>query len=632
MQFFLWIKKGIFTSLYVSFVVCAFYACASLGTPGGGAYDDDPPKFVRSNPAPNSIQFAGNKISLRFDEFISIDRPSQTVIITPPQKRAPVIRALGRGITVELRDSLIRNTTYTLDFTNGIVDLNERNPLEGFTFAFSTGDMIDSLVISGLLLNAENLEPMPNIMVGIHSDLSDTAFTTLPFLRTSQTNQAGRFWIRNVAPGTYRIFALNDLNRNFKFDQPGEAIAFDETLIVPAFEPAVRMDTIWKDSLTVDSIKEIYYTRFIPDNIFLQLFKEDFDIQYLSKVERTAPHQFVMNFNSDKGIPPTIQSLNYEGKDWYLLEQSSDKKSLTYWITDSTFIRKDTIKIEVNYPAHDTLSNLVSKTDTFNLVLRGSVAQKKDEDKIEFMTIDISPMGTIDVFQSIQFAFSDPVASVDVNKIIFEQKIDTLWEKRNVSLLQDTLNPRIFHLDYELSYGQEYQITIDSASIFSIYNRWNDSTNVKFKVRDENEYGHLYVMITGHEGPGLGQLLDGSDRVVRESVLNKGELVFENIKPGKYFLRYIDDKNGNSRWDTGNFRERRQAEQVYYYPGFFDIKRYMEWEQTWNVTELPIEKQKPLEITRNRPVVRQTRRERENQRNANTTRQSNTRISGMSPF
>ena len=627
MQFFRLIRNIIFFSVYLLFAVCAFYACGSIGNPSGGDYDIEPPKFIDSKPAPNSINFTGNKIELVFDEFISIEKQMEKVIITPPQLKAPVIRAVGRKISVELKDSLIPNTTYTLDFTDGIVDNNEKNAIDGFTFAFSTGDIIDTLVISGILLNAENLEPMKNIMVGLHTDLADSAFTSLPFIRTSQTNDRGRFWIRNVAPGTYRLFALNDMNRDFKFDQPSEEIAFDTTLIVPDFEPAVRQDTIWQDSLTVDTIKEIHYNRFTPDDITLFLFKEAFDLQYFSKSERINDRQFTLTFNSGEALPPQLRLQDEEPEnDWYTLEYSPDNNSLIYWITDSLVFKRDTLKMEMNYMADDSLNNLVSMTDTLQLYLRKKEATppKKEEEKRDILDVKITPSGTMDVFDTLKITFSEPIFPLDENCIILEQKVDTLWEKQDFTIMQDSLNPRIFYLGNKWPYSQEYQITIDSAAIYSVYNKWNDSINVKFKTPPEEEYGHLYIKIEGIEGAGFGQLLDGSEKVVKESLLQEGELVFENIKPGKYYLRYIEDFNENGKWDVGNYAEKRQAERVYYFHSFFDIRKFSEIEHTWNINEVAVEKQKPLEITKNKPVEKkQPKRDEQNtNQNGNSTNRS----------
>ena len=146
----------------------------------------------------------------------------------------PVIRSAGKKAVIELKDTLKPNTTYTIDFTNSISDNNEKNVFENFSFAFSTGDIIDTLEVSGVLLNAENLEPMPGITIGLHNNLEDSAFVKLPFVRTSRTNDKGQFTIRNITPGTYHIFALNDVNRDYKFDQPGEDIAFLDSVIVPS--------------------------------------------------------------------------------------------------------------------------------------------------------------------------------------------------------------------------------------------------------------------------------------------------------------------------------------------------------------------------------------------------------------
>ncbi|MDR0799136.1 MAG: Ig-like domain-containing protein [Dysgonamonadaceae bacterium] len=593
-------------------ILCGFYACASIGSPSGGAYDLTPPQMIASKPEPNTIRFTGHKIELLFDEYISLEKPSEKVIITPPQQQAPVIKAIGRKITVELKDSLLPNTTYTFDFTDAIVDNNEKNAIEGFTYAFSTGDVVDSLIVSGILLNAENLEPMPNIMVGLHVNLDDSAFTSLPFLRTSRTNDRGRFWIRNVSPGTYHVFALNDQNRNYRFDQPEEAIAFDDSLIIPSFEPAVRADTIWKDSLTVDSIRTVHYNRFTPDDVTLFLFTEDFQLQYFTKSERVNEKQFSLHFNSSQGLPPKLRLLDADApENWVIPERAPDLKSLTYWIVDSTVYQRDTLKIEMNYLATDSLHSLSSRTDTLQLTLKKKAPPKKDA-KPEFLTIQVTPSGMIDVFDTLKITFSEPVLSFPDEWIRFEHKVDTLWKKQDFPLMQDSLNPQLWRVDHKWTYGQEYRLTVDSAALQSIYGKTNNELSLKFKTQIEEEYGNLYVAIEGINGKGFGELLNSSDKVVRISQLIDGELIFEDLKPAKYYLRYIDDTNGNGHWDTGNYTEKYPPERVYYYHGFFEIRKYSDIEQTWNVTEVPVEKQKPVDITKNKPVVKKPKRDEQN--------------------
>ena len=623
-SFSLWKGVGGGLLLFLFFFPLLFPSCASMGTPSGGDYDSIPPVFLRSKPEPNSIRFTGNKIELFFDEYINLESPSEKVIITPPQNKMPVIRALGKKVMIELKDSLIDNTTYTFDFTNGIADNNEKNAIEGFTFAFSTGDVIDSLIVSGIVLNAENLEPMPNIMVGLHSNLEDSAFTTLPFLRTSMTNDRGKFWIRNVAPGTYRIYALNDQNRNYKFDQVTEDIAFCDSLITPDFIPAIRMDTIRRDSLTIDTIKAINYNRFIPDDIVLYLFKETEERQYLSKIERPMDRQLVFQFNSTQGLPPTLHLLDDNpSSDWFIPEYSDDKKNITYWITDSLIYKQDTIRVEANYLITDSLYNLNPVTDTLRFVWRNREAPKKNnkkelETKTEFLKIDWTAKNMMDVFDTLKITFSEPVIDFDSTKIQIQQKVDTLWEDRKFPIVRDTLNPRVFYVEHEWPYEHEYRISIDSAAVYSIYGKWNDSIGTKFKFYSEKDYGNLYVKIIGSEGPGLGELIDNSERLIRSSALIDGELVFEDLKPGNYFLRYIEDLNENGKWDTGNYAENQQPERVYYFPSALTINKYGSHEQDWDINQVPIDKQKPVEITKNKPVVKQPRRN--DQKNQNSGR------------
>ena len=640
----MYLMKTVFSFLLLFvFLLMLVVACASPGTPNGGDYDVTPPKFLGSNPAPNTTNFTGNKIELFFDEYIVLEKPNEIVITTPPQMQAPIIKGVGRKISVELKDSLINDVTYTFDFTNGITDNNERNVLEGFTFAFSTGEIIDSLVVSGMLLNAENLEPMPGIMVGLHKNPEDSAFTTIPFNRTSKTNEIGQFWIRNIAPGEYHLFALEDINRDYKYNFPTEGIAFEDSLIIPSFVPDIRMDTVWVDSLTIDTIHTIHYNRFIPDDVVLYYFTDNFTPQYFSKSERVSDRQFILHFGADIDIPPSLYLLQDSNSQkeyldpWFMPEYAPDNKSITYWITDSALYQQDTLQIELDYMAHDSLRNLVAHTDTISLNLRrrsASDKKKEGELKIELLDIKLDPTNTIDVFDTVKITLGEPLWGLDITKLKFQQKIDTLWEDCSFPILQDTLNPRLYYIQNQWDFGQEFQLTIDSAEIFSIYDKWNDSIYFKWKVRALEEYGDLYVKIVGNEFSGFGQLLDASERVVRSSFLFDNELIFENLKPGKYYLRYIDDRNENGKWDPGNYEEKRQPEKVYYFESLFEIGKLVSFDHTWNIKTIPRTKQKPLEIIKNKPKEKKpNRNEQRNQQNKNqqstNQRSSNQQGSGF---
>ena len=192
--------------IVVVWLVCAvLFSCANMSRPTGGPKDETPPVYIKSNPLPNECNFNNKRIEIEFDEIVQVDKPSEKVIISPPQLSMPKIQAQGRKVRVELQDSLLPNTTYTIDFGDAIVDNNEKNALQGFSISFSTGAERDSLQVSGILLNAADLEPITGMMVGLYSNLDDSAFTTLPLERVTTSDARGHFVIRNLKPIPYRI-------------------------------------------------------------------------------------------------------------------------------------------------------------------------------------------------------------------------------------------------------------------------------------------------------------------------------------------------------------------------------------------------------------------------------------------
>ena len=310
----------IFLSLLLLLMV---HSCANIAAPTGGLYDVDPPVVKGSTPEFNALNVTPQRVEIEFDENIKIESPTEKVIITPPQKNMPIIRSIGRRAVVELKDELLPNTTYTIDFTDAIVDNNEGNPLENFMFSFSTGDQLDTLSIAGKVLNAEDLEPVTGMYVGIHSNFDDTVFTNVPFERISRTDSRGTFIVRGMAPGRYRVFALGDLNRDYKYDNPMEAIAFLDSIVIPSTMPATRQDTIFVDSATVDTIIDVKYTRFLPDDLVLNSFLSGFQRQYLQSHSRPLENRLNIYFAAPTDAPSfSLIEPNVEGDDWYVSERS----------------------------------------------------------------------------------------------------------------------------------------------------------------------------------------------------------------------------------------------------------------------------------------------------------------------
>ena len=449
-------------------VIAGFYACASTGNPDGGPYDETPPKFVRSLPAPNATNVQRKKVSIEFDEFIKLENPSEKVIISPPQIISPEVKAVGKRVQVTFEDSLKQNATYTIDFGDAIVDNNEGNPLGQFTYAFSTGSTIDTMEVSGTVLNAEDLEPIKGIQVGLHSNLNDTAFTRLPFDRISRTDSRGKFTIRGIAPGSYRIYALKDGNQNFLFDSKSEAIAWMDSLIVPSSTGAVRQDTVWSaiDTTKIDTILTVHYTRFLPDDLLLRAFKEENDFQYLAKSERPKTNQFGLYFSARADSLPTLKGLNFDERDAFVIEPNLHNDSILYWVKDTTLAERDTLSFQLTYLATDTLGQRTARTDTLNLINKvprerrlalleeERKKQEKENKKKQkkgdtltvappkFLAMTVDAPSALDLGKNIVLRFEEPLARIDTTALHMAVKADSVWKDLPFLFQADSLAHR----------------------------------------------------------------------------------------------------------------------------------------------------------------------------------------------
>ena len=620
-------KRLIRKVLAVVTVIAALYSCASIGRPDGGPLDETPPRFIGSTPAAGALNNTKTKVSLSFDEFIKLEKANEKVVISPPQVQQPEIKASGKKISVNLLDSLKPNTTYTIDFSDAIVDNNEGNPLGNFAFTFSTGSAIDTMEVSGTLLEASNLEPVKGMLVGMHSNLSDTAFTKLPFDRVARTDSRGHFTIRGVAPGKYRIFGLMDADQNFAFSQKSEALAFNESLVIPRWEERIRQDTTWVDSLTIDTVVERKYTYYLPDNVILRSFKEDLFSQYLVKNERLTPEKFTLYFAAKADTLPVLKGLNFDERDAFIIEKNLTNDTIHYWVKDSLLYKQDTLSLSLNYLYTDTLNQLVPRTDTLNLVAK-TVKKAVDEPKkkkkkkgeeeepepTKFLHVSTYIPSTMDVYDYISLSFDEPIASFDSAAIHLKQKVDTLWEDIPFTFEQDSLQLRKYNLYYEWEPTREYEFSVDSTAFHGIYGLFTDKIKQNIKVRSLEEYGAIYFNVSGCDSIAFVELLDTQDKVVRKVPVVNGQADFYFLNPGKYCARLINDTNGNGVWDSGEYETKRQPEMVYYYPQILEPKANWEVEQTWDVKALPLDKQKPDELKKQKPDEDKKKKDRNNNR------------------
>jgi hypothetical protein len=588
-------------------------ACASTGTPTGGPKDETPPKLLKTVPLENQLNYKKKRVEIYFDELISIENSSEKVLVSPPQKLAPSIKTSSNKAVVVLLDSLLLNTTYTIDFTDAIVDYNEKNKYGDYAFSFSTGDYIDSLRVSGIVIDASNLNPVSGILVGTYTNLNDSSFRQHAFECVSRTSQNGHFCVKGMKLAPFHVYALGDKNRDYKFDQPGESIAFCDSISTPWTEPCLKRDTIWKDSTTIDTILVKTVTCYKPDDIILRYFTEDFGRQYLAKKERSPRNKINLSFGYKSETLPKLTLLNSPVKDWCLLEKNPTNDTLSYWITDTLVSNMDTLQFQIDYYKSDSLNKLIPWTDTLKLISRSFKpklqTEKKPEKKPEKKQKDIPKkeavvpfavkselQGTMDVFCKPRFQWEAPVKSVQGRPWHLYIKKDTLWFDTPFVFEKDTTVLRDYLLSAKWEFDTEYKFELDSGMIAGIYGTTNKAYTQSFKIKAEEEYSRLTVSLFGLELPAFAELMNKSDNVVRRVKVEKDVADFKFLSPGSYYVRVVEDRNDNFKWDTGNYALKLQPENVYYNPREFSLRANWDVEESWNVHEYPLLEQKPAAL------------------------------------
>lgn len=617
----------------------ALAACASLGRPDGGPRDVTPPRYVSSNPIPGSLNFNGNKVSIFFDENVELDNPNEKAAISPTQKEMPTFFANGHRVDVTFRDSMLPDMTYTIDLADAVKDLNEGNILDGFAIDFSTGDSIDTLQISGMVLEARNLEPAQGMLVGVYRSDADSCISTRRFERIARTNQLGEFTVRNLSPGEYQIFALKDNNRDLFWDRT-EDVAFCSTLISPRVESVEVTDTIARDSILGDSIATRLQTKFLPDNLLLTWFNEEYKALYLVDYKRPARNIIELTMAAPVDTLPqlTIIALGADSTyrtpmtDVALLTHSATNDTLRFWLRDSMVIKADTMLIETRYKRVDSLDNIVWGTDTLKFNFRSPKKQPKPrtlQDKIDSV-LKINDTIRVDTFKLMQpeqflrfnwgastqelnrpfyFSTETPIDLLAPGALRLEYQPDSVWvavDPQPLFLPRDTFSHANYVLDVDWISGGKYRIVGDSIAVTDIYGLYNKPVNYEFSVRQSDEYSTIIFNISGipDSVKAIVELLDDRDVPERTVPVTDGVARFDFLLPGTYYARLFFDTDGNGEWTNGDLRMRRQPEDVYYFNKKIALKKNWDRSESWDIDALSVDKQKPLEIKKNKPKLK----------------------------
>ena len=604
-------------------------SCANPGSgPQGGPRDTIPPVVVKESPLSGTLHFAAKRIEVQFDEYIQLADIQKNVLISPPQQQPPEVKAIGKTLSVVFAEPLQDSTTYTIDFGAAICDYNEKTPLYDYVYAFSTGDVIDSMAISGWIYDAETLDPISGVLVGIHSNHADSALSTIPFSRVTRSDEEGGFTIYNMRAGAYRLFALDDISRDYLY-QPGEALAYADSLVIPYIEQHEVQDTIWRDTLGIDlATKDTLFTRqvdsvvsvmrnfFLPDTLVLWYFKEDKQRHYFKGVYREEPHAFTLIFSAAQDTMPVIRALSpaqcdtvpdslamdsswVDWKPYSLLQVNATNDTITYWLTDSLAIGQDSIYFEMTYLVSDSLYNLVPQTDTVLAVYRRprmsekaweSQQRKKRERKLE---IKSNASSKFEIYDTIRLISPFPLDSVKAEHIHLSHKVDTVFQPMTFTLLNSDSLLQMVRLVAQMEPAESYRLIIDSAALYDIYGKCNDSTGYTLKLKSLEDYSSLMVKMTHFDARARIQVLNEKDVVVRELSAKEEGTKFEYLTPTTYYLRMYIDLNGDGKWTTGDWLTKRQPEPVYYYPSKLKLRANWDFEENFDHLAVPQVESKP---------------------------------------
>jgi hypothetical protein len=532
--------KAPFASYLLIALLLILTSCANQVAPTGGDKDRTPPEPEKFIPENYSVNFPKTDIRISFNEYIQLKDVGTQLVVSPPLKYTPETKVRSKTLIIHLEDTLLENTTYTLNFGNAIADITEGNSMENFQYVFSTGNQIDSLSVSGKVENAFDSKTAKGINVMLYKSTDDS----LPYKQLpnyfSKTDSIGQFKINNVSAGEYKIFALKDTNSNYLFDNADESIAFS------------------------DSIVQAEQT-----GVLLKSFKEKPTLRLLRAMAE-EPGKVVITYNQPV-LNPKIE-FNSDtlalGLVAMLLNPKHD--SLTIWYRNRLH---DSINMIIRQPVqNDTLSIRLKRTD--------------DKVKLRFIpslitNVNTSSENPIGLDDSLRLSFNHPVEEYDFSKIVFME--DSVPLKNFSVEFKDSLKQKLV-ISHKWKENAKYILFFPPAAFTDIFGLKNDSLIYRYKSKEITDYGTLALSLqlpTGTKNY-LLQLIDEKETVYRQSAVSSATtLHYEFLEPKIYRIKLIEDRNNNGVWDTGNYLQHIQPEQVYYYAEDITVRANWDVDVKW---------------------------------------------------
>ncbi len=559
-------------------------ACATVVRPTGGPKDTTPPIVISSNPEDGSKNMHKSEIVIKFDEYVILKQLSKQMVVSPQMPEKPIVSISGKKLIIKLPDSLRENTTYTIFFGDAVVNFKENLPVHNFSYVFSTGDIVDSLQLQGVVVNSFDHSTHKDLFVMLYKSSDDSVlYKNTPYYLTKAESN-GNFYLNNLSPGKYQIYALKDNNRNYIFDQITEEVAFYDSLVIP-YHPS---DYINLDSTVNSKVNKK------PDPINLFTFKEEpKETKFLTK-KIYPPHKVLFTFNRSvddfriKALDFTPDSV------WHFDVYGLNKDSITSYLLG---INKDTINVALfdGNTALDTLELvLIKKKRKNNSRSKGLFGKRAKEEKkdtvikkaIPKISFTHNASGSFPFFSDIELKFKVPISGYNFSKIELYKKKDTLWLPIKVkAILSDTIRKQRIKLKAMLEERKSYKLLIRDSCFFDLYNATNDTLETIFTTTELREYGSLIVNIKYKDKyPLIVQLLNSKDAIIREDIIFSNDLItYPYLVDGKYKIKGIIDRNLNGKWDSGDLIKKIQPEQILYINNIIDIRSNWDNEQLWEI-------------------------------------------------
>jgi hypothetical protein len=618
------LKNILILFIGISFFYLIFFtSCANIGSPSGGPKDSIPPVVVRTIPVLRGTNYEGSDVRLTFDEYILPDEISENLVISPPMKKKPQIKMKGKMLIIEFQEELRKKTTYSLDFKDAVADNNEKNPIKNLRFSFSTGASFDSLRVAGYVKNAFTQEPVDKALVLLHHQKEYTAFIDSVPDYIGRTNKEGFFMIDNLAPGSYRLYALTDADNSLTYNSKSELIAFGDSLIVPSAKYVVRADTVvqGQDTLLVSG-----HTDYLPKPQYLMMFEEIKFDQILDSHKRSQGNKCDFYFTESLDDSFKVNLLKpAPANNWSYIESNLKRDSITVWLTDTVLSKTDSLKFELQYHALDSLNKMVVKHDTVELIYTApkipKVKRKKNE-PLPISTINLTTninSSAHDLYQRILIEAPEPLSSFDTSKVSLYSMEDTVKTRIPIVVKKDINSVRKYFIEHQWEPNTNYQFRVDSAAAYNIYGHPSKKLEQKFKTQKEDYYGKIILTLSGLSNPAIVQLLgnDKDEKILQKiQVLSDGKIEFPYLKPEKYKIKLIIDPNKNGKWDTGYLAKGIQPEEVVYFPKIIKVRSNFEFKESWDISYKPDYKKNLIDDELEKEKARKKEKEKKAQKDS----------------